>query len=81
MYSPYETIKITPNGNIYNCSENMYENKNGEEFTKIENLKKLSEKGIQKLKKEYTKAVIEENKDLKEKRAEQNRYLDSQIKH
>ncbi len=58
--SPYDLIKITPNGSVYNCIDDFYKD---EEITKIVNLGKFSDEGIIKLKKEYTKAAIKEHKE------------------
>ncbi len=58
--SPYDLIKITPNGSVYNCIDDFYKD---EEITKIVNLGKFSDEGIIKLKKEYTKAAIKEQEE------------------
>ncbi len=59
-YSLYETIMITSNRDIFSGTEEIYEDKNGEEFIKIENLQKLSHIKIQNLKKEFIKATLKE---------------------
>ena len=68
LSSPYDTIKITPKGSIYNCIEDFYEDENGKESIRIINLDKFSKKEIIKLKKEYKEATIKELEELKNRK-------------
>jgi len=56
-FSAWEIIKVSPEGNLYQGSENYAEDENGEEITIIENLQPLKKKDIVRLHNDFKRCL------------------------